>query len=105
MVACLIISGCTTTFRPWNLSQIHEGMGREQVVMILGDPDFTEVRNGVEEMHYSYQEDYNPSAASIPFYDEKTDMAFRDLENGRRFRQYEYVVTLEKGTVTGYEER
>lgn len=104
LIALFVVAGCATTFRPWNLSMIREGMDRGEVVQILGEPDFTEVREGGEAMHYTYQEDYNPSSASIPFYDTNSDMAFRDLNNGRRFRQYEYVVTLNEGKVTGYRE-
>lgn len=104
MAIVMALAGCATTFRPWNLSQIQEGMEREQVVQILGQPDSSEIEDGSELLRYTYQENYNPSSASVPFYGDNPDLAFEDLENGRRFRQYEYVVILVNGKVAGYKE-
>ena len=101
-MALLLITGCATTFRPWNLSRVHEGMDRSEVVQILGEPDFTEIKDGTEQMHYSYQEDYNPGANTTPFYAENTEMAFRELEKGTAFKEYEYVVILADGKVVNY---
>jgi len=100
----LVAAGCSTTFRPWNLSEIDEGMDRTQVVQVLGKPDFSESKDGAEHLHYLYREDYNPSSAAVPFYNENTERAFRDLENEAVFREYEYVVILVDGKVINYKE-
>ena len=104
VVAFLLVSGCATPFRPWNLSEIKEGMDRAQVVQILGNPDFTETKDGTEQLHYLYQEDYNPSSTPVPFSGQNSEMAYRDLDNDKAFRQYEYVVILSDGKVINYKE-
>lgn len=52
-----LLAGCATTFRPWLLSDVHEGMDKVQVVQLLGTPDSTETKNGAEYLHYSFRED------------------------------------------------
>ncbi len=104
LVAVLLVSGCSTTFRPWNLSEVQEGMDREQVVAILGNPDFTEIKDGTEQLHYLYQEDYNPSSTPVPFADQNSESAYRELNNENAFKQYEYVVILADGKVINYKE-
>ncbi len=104
LVIVLLISSCTTTFRPWNLSAIKAGMDRAQVVHILGKPDATEMKDGSEYLHYIYQEDFNPSPASVPFYDQNSERVFRDLNDRSSFKQYEYVVILADGQVINYKE-
>ena len=103
-VSLVLLAGCATTFRPWNLSEIHEGMDRSEVVQVLGEPDFTEMADGEEQLHYLYQEDYNPSANATPFYAQDSNMAFRDLEKRTAFKEYEYVVVLVDGKVVRYSE-
>lgn len=103
-IAVFMLAGCTTPFRPWNLSHVQEGMDRSDVIAILGPPESIEEKDGAEYLHYSYQEDYNPSSASIPFYEIDSDRAFRDLETERAFKQYEYVVILTDGKVINYKE-
>jgi len=103
-VAFLLVSGCATAFRPWNLSEIEEGMDRTQVVALLGNPDFTEAKDGTEQLHYLYREDYNPSSTPVPFSDQNSDKVYRDLDNEKAFKQYEYVVILSDGKVINYKE-
>lgn len=103
-VVILLVAGCSTTFRPWSLSEIKEGMDRDQVVRILGNPDSTEFKNGGEHLHYLYQEDRSSAPDSVPFYDQNSELAFRDLNNRRIFKQYEYVVILVDGKVINYKE-
>ncbi len=100
----LVIAGCTTPFRPWNLSEIREGMDREQVIRILGQPDTVEFQDGAEYLHYVYQEDYNPSLSAEPFYNMDSERAFQALDSGEAFKQYEYVVILTEGKVINYKE-
>ncbi len=100
----LSVAGCSTPFRPWNLSDVHEGMSRDQVAQVLGVPDFTEVKDGAEQWHYIYQEDFTPSLSAEPFYDTNTERAFRELTSERVFKQYEYVVILVDGKMINYKE-
>lgn len=100
----LCMAGCTTPFRPWNLSDVHEGMDRDQVVRLLGNPDSTEVEDGAENLHYIYREDYNPTMKVDPFSDTDPERAFRDLNSQRMFKKFEYVVILVDGKVSNYKE-
>ena len=103
LFASLLIAGCSTPFRPWNLSEIEEGMSRDQVEQVLGQPDYIEVKDGAEYLHYTYQEDYNPSLSPEMIY-EDNDRAFQELNTLRAFRKYEYVVILVDGRVINYKE-
>ena len=104
LVAALLLAGCATTFRPWNLSAVHEGMERSEVIQILGEPDYVEMKDGAEHLHYSYEEDYNPSSATVPFYETDTERAFEDLNTLRAFQRYEYEVILVDDQVINYKE-
>jgi len=104
IVALVLLAGCATTFRPWKLSEVEEGMTREQVVHILGEPDSVETENGAELLHYSYREDYNPPLADDSI---QARNASRGLENQRikrGFKEYKYAVKLVDGKVQNYEE-
>lgn len=65
-VACLslFVAGCATTFKPWQLSEIQEGMNREQVVGSLGEPDYTVNKDGAEYLYYSYEQELSPTTAA-----------------------------------------
>lgn len=101
VVALVLLSGCATTFRPWKLSEVEEGMDRAQVVHILGEPDLVETKNGAEYLHYSYREDYNPPLTIDP-----TDApaANRGLQSQQRLKEYKYAVKLVDGKVQDYKE-
>lgn len=103
-VAALLLAGCATTFRPWNLSQVQEGMPRDEVVRILGDPDSTEMKDGAEHLFYTYREDYNPIPTSSGMYDQDIDRAFRDINRENAFKEYQYVVILVDGRVINYKQ-
>ncbi len=104
LAVALIIAGCATPFRPWNLSEIREGMARRQVETVLGSPDYTETKDGADYLHYIYQEDYNPMSTANAFPDMDNDRAFKDLNSERIFKKYEYVVILVDGKVINYKE-
>lgn len=105
LVASLaLLVGCATTFRPWLLSEIEEGMDRAQVVRILGEPDFVEMKNGAEFLHYSYRENYNPAPSN---FDPAIDNANRrqtERQIERSLREYRYAVKLVEGKVQSYKE-
>lgn len=98
----IFLAGCATTFRPWSLSEIEDGMGKEDVVKILGEPDYTETKNGVEYLYYTYEEEPRTGAE----FDFNTEVGrenrARDLKQS--FKVYTYQVKLDDGKVIGYEE-
>ncbi|WP_136062859.1 hypothetical protein [Pontiella sulfatireligans] len=99
-----LLAGCATTFRPWLLSDVHEGMDKVQVVQLLGTPDSTETKNGAEYLHYSFREDLTlpfSNPGGIEFSAEREIMR-EDME--RRFKDYRYVVILVDGKVVNYKE-
>lgn len=104
IVALVLIAGCATTFRPWKLSEVEEGMTREQVVHILGEPDSVEAENGAEILHYSYREDYNPPLADDSLQARNTSRRLEDQRIKRGFKEYRYAVKLVDGKVQHYEE-
>jgi len=74
-----LLAGCATTFRPWEFSEVKEGMNRAQVEKILGKPSRIESKDGVEFLYYSYHEDYNPaSGQSIQEQQAKRSMKTRN---------------------------
>lgn len=104
VVTLVLLAGCATTFRPWKLSEVEEGMTRAQVVHILGEPDSVETKNGSEFLHYSYREDYNP-----PLVDDTVQArnASRGIQNQRikqGLKEYRYAVKLVDGKVQNYKE-
>lgn len=97
--------GCATTFRPWRLSEVEEGMDRTQVVRILGEPDSVEMKNGAEFLYYSYREDYNPSPANTDIRaDDATTHEFRKQQIMQSLKEYRYAVKLVDGKVQNYKE-
>jgi len=105
-VALLLLAGCATTFRPWKLSEVKEGMDRKQVVAVLGEPDSVEMKDGMEIMHYSYSEDYNPPPASglgnQPI--DSPERQMQDQQIKRSVQEHKYIVKLVGGKVQDYKE-
>jgi len=105
VVALAFLAGCATTFRPWKLSEVEEGMNRAQVVHILGAPDSAETKNGAEFLYYSYSEDYNPPlSGNMGGSINSPDQQLRDDQIKRSFKQYKYSVKLVDGKVQDYKE-
>lgn len=104
VIALVLLAGCATTFRPWKLSEVQEGMDRIQVVQILGEPDFVETKDGAEFLHYTYSEGYNPAPADNDVRLDDTIRDFRDWEIKQSVKEYKYVVKLVDGKVQSYEE-
>lgn len=105
LVASLaLLVGCATTFRPWLLSEIEEGMGRAQVIRILGEPDSAEMKNGAEVLHYSYREDFAPLLADDPTHAYKANRRFRKQHIQKSLKEYRYAVKLVDGKVQSYKE-
>lgn len=103
--AALILSGCATTFRPWSLSEVTEGMDRDQVVQLLGEPDYVFIKDGAEHMRYSYQEDFTPSSMPV---DMANDGAINQKRQAMRIERslntVEYDVILIDDKVINYKE-
>ena len=104
IVVLVFLAGCTTTFRPWKLSEIDEGMGRAQVIKILGDPNYTEMKDGTEFLYYSYSEDYNPAPANSDIRAYDATREFREQQFRRSLKEYNYAVKLVDGKVLNYKE-
>lgn len=98
----VLITSCATTFRPWKLSEVQEGMNRSQVITILGEPDLSFATNGTEHLQYTYREDYNPSMDPMTEFD--AERALSDLEKRQAFKEYSYEVILVDGKVINYKE-
>jgi outer membrane protein assembly factor BamE (lipoprotein component of BamABCDE complex) len=99
-----LLVGCATTFRPWKLTEIQEGMDRAQVTEILGEPDSIEVKEGSEFLYYSYRENNNIAPADSDFRAYDADRAMRDLQIQSSFKEYQYVVKMAEGKVQTYKE-
>jgi hypothetical protein len=100
----LLLLGCATTFRPWKLSEIEDGMSRDQVVQILGEPDSVETKDGADLLHYSYREDYNPPLSADDYHTPGADRRIEDQQFIRSAKEYRYVVELVDGKVQHYQE-
>jgi outer membrane protein assembly factor BamE (lipoprotein component of BamABCDE complex) len=104
VVTLVLLSGCTTTFRPWLLSDVQEGMDRAQVEAILGTPDSVTMQDGAEYLHYIYSEGYNPSlsSSSALAYDANAEFQVREIKES--FKEHRYAVKLVDGKVLSYKE-
>jgi outer membrane protein assembly factor BamE (lipoprotein component of BamABCDE complex) len=104
LVGLMLVAGCATTFRPWNLAEVKEGMDRAEVVAILGEPDSVESKDGAEWLYYSYSEDLNLplSDDSLKAYEANRELRQRQIS--RSLRVYRYSVKLVDGTVQTYTE-
>ena len=101
-VAIFLIAGCATTFKPWKLSDIQEGMNKDQVVKALGNPDFVVTKDGEECLYYTYREELAPvSDVSL-----ETDEGIERRVEGfnRTLNEYKYEVKLVDGKVLSYKE-
>ncbi len=105
-VALLLLAGCATTFRPWKLSDVKEGMDKKEVVAILGQPESVEMKDGAEILHYSYSEDYNPPPASGAANQsiDSPERMIQDQQIKRSVQEHKYTVKLVDGKVLGYKE-
>lgn len=99
-----LLFGCATTFRPWKLSEIKEGMDKPQVIKVLGEPDAEETKDGVESLYYSYRENYNPSPAADSIRSREASRELRDQQIKQSLKKYSYVVKLVNGKVQTYKE-
>ena len=103
-VVLALLFGCTTSFRPWLLSDVKEGMVREQVVSILGEPDSVSAQDEVEYLYYIYAEGYNPSLSNDTALGYEADSDFRIEQVKESFKEHKYVVKLVDGKVQSYKE-
>lgn len=104
VIALVLLAGCATSFRPWKLSEVQEGMDRAQVVSVLGEPTSVEMAEGAEYLHYTYSEDYNPTPADMDVRATDSTLSLREQEVKRSFKEYKYVVKLVDGKVQSYKE-
>ena len=105
LASLLILTGCATTFRPWNLSEVTEGMDRNGVEQLLGEPDYVFVKDGAEHMRYSYREDFSPSSMPVDTaHDRAIDRKSQSMQIERSLNVLEYDVILVDGKVINYKE-
>lgn len=96
-----LVAGCSTTFKPWKLSEVQEGMSRAEVVAALGNPDYTIEKDGAEYLYYTYAEE--PRGAGYE------DMSHDDIERkaealSRSFDETKYEVVIVDGKLVNYKE-
>ena len=99
-----LLAGCATTFRPWKLSEVQEGMNKAQVVEILGEPDSVEMKDGAEYLYYSYRENSNLAPANSDFRAYDADRALRELQIQSSFDEHKYTVKVVDGKMQSYKE-
>jgi outer membrane protein assembly factor BamE (lipoprotein component of BamABCDE complex) len=99
-----LLAGCTTTFRPWLLSDVKEGMDKEQVISILGDPDSSERKDGAEYLYYLFTEGYNAplSGDNLIFDDSNHSIQREAIKQG--FDEHKYAVKFVDGKMQSYKE-
>ena len=79
-------------------------MSRDQVVQILGEPDFVETTDEGALLHYSYREDYNPPLSVGDYNTPGADYSVEDQQFKRSAKEHLFVVKLVDGKVLDYEE-
>ncbi len=89
-----LLLGCATTFRPWEFSEVKEGMDRAQVVKLFGEPDRVESKEGADFLYYSYHEDYAPAS----------EEGIQGHQARRSMKTQNYVVKLVDGKVQSTKE-
>jgi len=108
VMALAFLASCATTFKPWKLSEVQEGMERSQVVRLLGEPDLVETQNGEEHLHYSYRESYNPPMAADSVYEydatREDDWESHQKQMEKSFKKNQFIVILLDGKVMNYKE-
>ncbi len=103
--AVLVLAGCATTFRPWSLSEVTEGMERDRVIQLLGEPDYVFLKDGAEHLRYTYQEDFAPSSMPVDIAHERAvDQRRQAMLVERSMQILEYDVILIDGKVLNYKE-
>ena len=94
VVLLALLAGCATTFRPWEFTEVKEGMDRAQVVKIIGEPNRVESKDGAEFLYYSYHEAYDPTS----------DDGLQDSQVKRSMKTRNYIVKMVDGKVLTAEE-
>ncbi len=100
-VVSLLIAGCATSFKPWKLSDVKEGMDKEQIVKILGEPDYTVNTNNAEYLYYSYMEEPTPASSTL---DSPDAIDRRAEELSRTLTDSRFQVVLVDGKLINYKE-
>lgn len=95
-VVSLLIAGCATTFKPWQLSEVEEGMNKEQVISILGEPNSSTNKDGAEYLYYSYMEDLAPASAASFDTPDAADRRAKELSRTLSESKYEIVLVEDK---------
>ena len=100
-VISLLVTGCATSFKPWQLSEVQEGMNKEQVVEILGEPDYTVKKDEAEYLYYSYLEEPTPASSTL---DTTDAIDRRAKELSRILKESKYEVVLVDAKLINYKE-
>ena len=99
----LLFTGCSTTFKPWTLSQLSPGMTTEQVTQKLGAPHHISQKDGSVIYHYTYTEPI-PLQNEIVMQREDSVLPMR-TEPHVEINTYHYEVVLVDGKLMNYKER
>lgn len=76
-------------------------MSRDEIVAVLGEPDYTENRDNAEYLYYTYQEQARGSGYSDPMHQ---DMERKAEELSRILTETKYEVVLVDGKMIDYKE-
>jgi hypothetical protein len=79
-------------------------MERERVIQILGEPDYVFTKDGVEHLHYTYQEDFSPATTSEALAYQASVDRHMPQRVERAVKILEYDVILVDGKVLNYKE-
>jgi len=104
VAALVLLTGCATTFRPWELEKVQPGMTRQDVEHVLGAPDSVSTNNGTVYLHYSYAESYVPPAPESDPRAYRTEQPLRRNAVRRSLEISRYVVKLADDKVIDYAE-
>lgn len=77
-------------------------MNREQVVQILGEPDYTVEKDGAEYLYYTYQEEMTPASEVSLDTTEGIDRRVNELNRTLEDEKYEVVIV--DGKLLNYKE-
>lgn len=94
-ITSLLIAGCATSFKPWKLSDVEEGMDRDQVIKILGEPDYVVETNSSETLYYTYRAEMTPASSTLDS-QEDIDRRVKELTGTLTESKYEVVMFADK---------
>ena len=100
VVVAGFLFGCATTFYPQELSKLKPGMNRENIVLLLGEPDSSKkTTTGGEVLVYTYREDYVHDSNDDSF------SSLRKKQFEKSLKTDTYIVNLVDGKMVDYKKK